>query len=72
MQLEVPGKVDIYRPLAINKTIVKKKPLQFQDGNLMEQRRLDSSEMKSIFFLFMHFVFFDVNGKRWISSSLKC
>lgn len=38
MQLEVPGKVDIYRPLAINKTIVKKKPLQFQDGNLMEQR----------------------------------
>lgn len=33
MQLEVPGKVDIYRPLAINKTT-----LQFQDGNLMEQR----------------------------------
>lgn len=38
----------------------------------MEQRHLDISEMKSIFFLFMHFVFFDVNGKRWISSSLKC
>lgn len=57
MQLEVPGKVDIYRPLAINKTIVKKKPLQFQDGNLMEQRYLDSSEMKSIFFSLHAFCF---------------
>lgn len=57
MQLEVPGKVDIYRPLAINKTIVKKKPLQFQDGNLMEQRHLDISEMKSVFFSLHAFCF---------------
>lgn len=58
MQLEVPGKVDIYRPLAINKTIVKKNPLlQFQDGNLMEQRHLDSSKMKSIFFSLHAFCF---------------
>lgn len=72
MQSEVPGKVDIYRPLAINKTIVKKtitiSRWKFNGTKIY----LDSSEMKSIFFYFMHFVFFDVNGKRWISSSLKC
>lgn len=38
----------------------------------MEQRHLDISEMKSIFFSLHAFCFFDVNGKRWISSSLKC